>query len=101
MVFDSECYSKMRRVPSTFRQHVTRARALSEVRPVPRRGLCREEAAMYVGIGPGKFDQLVDDGRMPRSLRIDGRKVWDIRELDLAFDALPRDDGGSNSWGDV
>ena len=62
-------------------------RALSDTRPVPRRGLARAEAAMYVGISPSKFDQLVADGRMPRSLCIDGRKVWDVRELDLAFDA--------------
>ena len=29
--------------------------------------------------------------RMPAPVRIDGRKVWDIRSLDLAFDALPRE----------
>jgi hypothetical protein len=28
------------------------ARALSDVRPVPRHGLSREEAAMYIGISP-------------------------------------------------
>jgi predicted DNA-binding transcriptional regulator AlpA len=76
------------------------ARALSELRPVPRRGLSRDEAAMYLGISPTKLDQLVADGRMPRPLLIDARKVWDVRELDLAFEALPRD-GGGNSWGDV
>jgi hypothetical protein len=41
------------------------ARALSEIRPVPRRGLSRSEAAMYVGISAAKFDELVADGRMP------------------------------------
>jgi hypothetical protein len=30
------------------------------------RGLRREQAARYIGIGPTKFDQLVDDGRMPK-----------------------------------
>ena len=76
-------------------------RALSEVRPVPRRGLSRDEAAMYVGISAAKFDQLVADGRMPRARRIDGRMVWDVRELDLYFDDLPRDDGASTgSWDD-
>jgi predicted DNA-binding transcriptional regulator AlpA len=67
------------------------ARPLSDMRPVPRRGLSRYEAAMYVGIGASKFDEMVADRRMPKPRRIDGRKVWDVRELDLAFDALPRE----------
>jgi predicted DNA-binding transcriptional regulator AlpA len=73
------------------------ARALSESRPVPRRGLSRNEAAMYVGISAAKFDELVADGRMPAPVRIDSRKVWDIRALDLAFDALPTENA-ANSW---
>ena len=73
------------------------SRALSESRPVPRRGLSREEAAIYVGISPSKFNELVADGRMPGPVRIDGRKVWDVRALDLAFEAFPRDDA-PNSW---
>src|ERR1700738_3124428 len=62
---------------------------------LPRRGLSRVEAAMYVGISPCKFDQLIVDGRMPGPRRIDGRKVWDLRELDLCFDDLPRDESGA------
>lgn len=75
-----------------------RSAALSEVRPIPRRGLSREEAAMYVCVGVTKFDEMVNDGRMPKAKRIDGRKVWDVRKLDMAFDALPDDDGGGSSW---
>jgi predicted DNA-binding transcriptional regulator AlpA len=74
------------------------ARALSEIRPVPRRGLSRDEAAMYIGISAAKFDLMVTEGRMPAPVRIDGRKVWDIRSLDLAFDALPKENATSNSW---
>jgi predicted DNA-binding transcriptional regulator AlpA len=74
------------------------SRALADVRPVPRRGLSREEAAMYIGISSSKFDALVGEGRMPAPVRIDSRKVWDIRALDLAFDALPKEDGAPNSW---
>jgi hypothetical protein len=77
------------------------ARALSEIRPVPRRGLSRDEAAMYIGVSAGKFDELVVDGRMPAPVRIDGRRLWDIRSLDLAFDALPREDAEQNSWDGV
>jgi predicted DNA-binding transcriptional regulator AlpA len=76
-------------------------RALSETRPVPRRGLSRDEAAMYIGISAGKFDELVADGRMPEPLKIDGRKIWDIRSLDLAFDALPRENPTPNTWDGV
>jgi hypothetical protein len=38
---------------------------------------------MYIGVSAANFDQLVADGRMPAARRIDGRKVWDVRELDL------------------
>ena len=68
-----------------------------------RRGLSRIDAAIYVGISPSKFDQMVGDGRMPAARRIDGRKVCDVRELDLCFEDLPRDDEaspGGSSWDD-
>ena len=71
--------------------------------PAPRRGLSRIDAAIYVGISPSKFDQMVADGRMPGARRIDGRKVWDVRELDLCFDDLPHADDaspGGSSWDD-
>ncbi len=68
----------------------------------PRRGLSRIEAAIYVGIGLTKFDELVVDGRMPRPRLIDGRKVWDIRDLDRAFDDLPQEGVTSGgSWEDA
>ncbi len=63
----------------------------------PRRGLHREEAAAYVGISSSKFDEMVNDGRMPKAKKIDCRKVWDIRALDLAFDDLPSE-GDANPW---
>lgn len=74
-------------------------RPLSEMRPVPRRGLSRDEAAMYVGISAAKFDELIRDGRMPSPVNIDRRKVWDIRALDLAFDELSTEIGTrASSW---
>jgi predicted DNA-binding transcriptional regulator AlpA len=78
------------------------SRALSENRPVPRRGLSRDEAAMYIGISSGKFDEMVADGRMPGPVKIDTRKIWDVRSLDLAFDDLPRENPPApNSWSGV
>lgn len=55
----------------------------------PPRGLCREEASRYIGVGTTKFDEMVKDGRMPRPKRIDGRTVWDRIALDAAFTGLP------------
>lgn len=74
---------------------------LSDIRPCPRRGLSRDEAAMYVGISVGLFDRLLADGRMPGPRRIDGRKVWDIRSLDVAFDKLPVEDSQRHGWEDA
>lgn len=56
---------------------------------------------MYVGIGATKFDAMVLDGRMPKPKKIDGRKVWDIRALDMAFDRLAEDDSGGSTWADA
>lgn len=54
----------------------------------PRRGLSRAEAARFVGVGLVRFDHLVATGRMPDPLVILGRRVWDLKALDEAFDAL-------------
>src|SRR3954452_24770670 len=64
------------------------------------RGLCREAAAEYIGVSAGTFDELVRDGRMPGPKRINARKVWDVRKLDIAFAALPAD-GDANPWDEV
>ena len=53
------------------------------------RGLNREEAAEYIGVGVSKFDEMVRDGRMPTPKEIDSRRVWDRHRLDAAFEALP------------
>jgi hypothetical protein len=62
---------------------------MTELRPCPRRGLSRVEAAVYLGCSPSKFDELRKDGRVGPARLIDGRKVWDVRELDSVFEALP------------
>lgn len=57
--------------------------------PAPvRRGLSRDEAAAYVGVSPNTFDRLVMEGRMPAPAQVYGRKVYDLRALDGAFDRL-------------
>jgi predicted DNA-binding transcriptional regulator AlpA len=51
------------------------------------RGLRADRAAAYLGMGKTKFLELVDNGRMPKAVVIDGIKVWDRIELDAAFEA--------------
>lgn len=59
--------------------------------PYPPRGMSRDEAARYIGVGVTKFDEMVADGRMPKPKRIDSRVVWDRAKLDAAFSDLPDD----------
>lgn len=54
----------------------------------PPRGLGRQEAARYVGVGATFFDTLVADGRMPKPFRIGKRVIWDRLKLDAAFSDL-------------
>jgi predicted DNA-binding transcriptional regulator AlpA len=63
------------------------------------RGLPRPDAAEYLGISPSKFSCLVRDGRLPSPRMIDCKKVWDRKELDEFFEALPFDNAHDpNEW---
>jgi predicted DNA-binding transcriptional regulator AlpA len=74
------------------------ARGLTR-RQVTPRGLSRIEAAEYIGVSPSLFDQLVKDGRMPRPIAINTRRVWDKFKLDAAFEALDNDDASTeDEW---
>ena len=61
---------------------------LQDLKIAPR-GLSRTDAAGYIGVSPSLFDEMVKDGRMPLPKRINSRSVWDLHQLDQAFDALP------------
>jgi predicted DNA-binding transcriptional regulator AlpA len=54
----------------------------------PRRGLDRDEAALYVGVSLPVFDQMVRDGRLPPATDFDGESVWDLVQVDRAMDRL-------------
>jgi predicted DNA-binding transcriptional regulator AlpA len=58
----------------------------------PPRGLSRDEAARYVGVGSTTFDLMVEQGRMPRPLRVGKRAIWDRLKLDAAFADLDESD---------
>jgi predicted DNA-binding transcriptional regulator AlpA len=64
----------------------------------PRRGLTRAEAARFVGFSPKLFDQMVEDGRMPRPVKQDGEEIFDLIQLDLAFDRISGGASEATSW---
>lgn len=63
-------------------------------------GLGRETAARFIGVCANTFDAMVRDGRMPAPRRVGARKLWDRREIEAAFDALPKDGASesANPW---
>jgi predicted DNA-binding transcriptional regulator AlpA len=63
----------------------------------PPRGLNRQQAAEYVGMGATRFGEMVKEGLMPVPKRVGGRLVWDRYALDESFEALP-DDETVNEW---
>src|SRR6185437_12771287 len=93
-----------RMVHSRRRTHVVYRRTYSMTRHVlptslPPRGLSRVEASQYIGVSPSLFDEMVGDGRMPPPKQINARRVWDRKQLDQSFEALPDvRGGGTNPW---
>lgn len=65
------------------------------------RGLRAERAAAYLGMSKTKFLELVDSGRMPKPIVIDGVVVWDRWKLDAAFDAIGDEPKRRNTADDV
>lgn len=81
----------------------TARRAIHLPASLPPRGLSRGEAAAYIGVSPGFFDEMIKSGLMPPAKRIRGRTLWDRLALDAAFAALPEDgqNAESNPWNDT
>jgi predicted DNA-binding transcriptional regulator AlpA len=62
-------------------------------------GLSREAASSFIGVSGGTFDAMVKAGTMPPPRRVGARKLWDRREIEAAFAALPRDgEAAANPW---
>jgi predicted DNA-binding transcriptional regulator AlpA len=53
-----------------------------------RRGVDRDDAAIYVGVTLSTFDEMVSDGRMPKPIQIGDERVWDLDQLDKSFNRL-------------
>ncbi len=54
----------------------------------PPRLMSLERAATYVGFGSTKFRELIDSGKMPPAIDVEGRPRWDRVELDAAVEDL-------------
>jgi predicted DNA-binding transcriptional regulator AlpA len=53
----------------------------------PPRGMDVDRAAAYLGLGRTKFLELVEEGRMPKPVRIEAELPrWDRLDLDAAFE---------------
>jgi len=63
---------------------------------LPRRGFTRVEAAEIIGIGTDLFDRAVASGALPQPRVIGTRCLWDIVELNRAFDELPHRNASQN-----
>jgi hypothetical protein len=50
------------------------------------RGMRAARAAAYLDMGRTKFLELVDSGRLPKPVMIDGVRVWCRHDLDAAFE---------------
>ncbi len=62
------------------------------------RGLNRAEAARYVGVSPGTFDKLVQEGLMPAPKRVKARRIYDRQAIDVAFSALGEEGESRNDF---
>jgi predicted DNA-binding transcriptional regulator AlpA len=72
---------------------------------MPVRGLRASEAARYMGMSESKFLEMVSEGRLSSGFKVDRMTLWDVRDLDSAFDEL-KDCGRpkaalDNSWSGV
>jgi predicted DNA-binding transcriptional regulator AlpA len=59
----------------------------------PPRAFRADCAAAYLAIGKTKFLELVDEGRLPQPVRIDGVTTWDRLELDAAYERMKQEEG--------
>jgi len=56
-----------------------------------------EAAALYVGFSPNAFTARVGTF-FPKPLVVDGKRVWDVRDLDDAIDRLKGGQSVDDPW---
>jgi predicted DNA-binding transcriptional regulator AlpA len=63
----------------------------------PPRAMRADRAAAYLSMSTSNFHRLVEEGLMPKAVKIKGIVTWDRLELDVAFDSFKNDDEGGNN----
>lgn len=64
----------------------------------PPRAMRAERAAAYLSISRSKFLELVEHGKLPKPVYIDGMVLWDRLALELAFEEMASDGERPNSF---
>ena len=59
----------------------------------PPRAMRAEQSADYLSMSRSMFLKLVDEGKMPKPLKVGTMAMWDRYDIDHAFEDLKRDNG--------
>lgn len=59
----------------------------------PPRTFRAERAAAYLSMGTSTFLKLVEEGIMPKGIKVHGMTMWDRLELDAALENLKEQEG--------
>jgi predicted DNA-binding transcriptional regulator AlpA len=59
----------------------------------PPRAMRAEQAADYLSMSRSMWLKLVDEGKMPKPIKIGAMTTWDRHDIDDAFEDLKRGDG--------
>lgn len=51
-------------------------------------GMSLDEAARHINVGVTTFQAMVDDGRMPKPVKVGRRLIWNRYRVNAAFTAL-------------
>lgn len=64
----------------------------------PPRAMRAERAAAYLSMSRSKFLELVNLGKLPKPVRLEGMALWDRLALELAFEEMASDGDRPNSF---
>ena len=59
----------------------------------PPRAFRADRAAAYLSMATSTFLKLVEEGTMPKGIKVHGMTMWDRLELDAALENLKEQDG--------
>jgi predicted DNA-binding transcriptional regulator AlpA len=71
------------------------SRKLADDLAYPPRAMRADRAAAYLSMSQSAFLRLVEEGLMPKPVKIKGMSTWDRLELDTAYENFKGDDDGN------